>query len=292
MDSIISTINSIPLQYVQIASMVVGGIVIVIFTVVMSALVKQGYIQKSTKALISSGNSFITNRMKKSKNDNFNFDEVEAYINKTGFKYMTNDKIGPVGFILIKVGIATLCFTVGITLNVIAGPVLGLFGYFLLDLILKLSNDNDNEKMLQDIKGIYDTLRIQTKAGVYITAVLSECYLVAENKRLKHALLKLTSDIIAKNDMETSLENFRSRFSNEYINTLAIIIKQSMQTGSASKMFEDIRDQISDIEAALVLQEKQRIARNITIVQVMLYASIILVSILVAVNSLSNGLDF
>ena len=165
-------------------------------------------------------------------------------------------------------------------------------GYFGLDFIINQSDKSDNIKMLDDIKNVYDTLRIQTKAGVYITSVITDCYLVVQNKRLKKAFLKLTSDIVAKNDIESALDDFRNKFNNEYIDTLVIIIKQSMKTGQASRMFDDIRNQITDIESAMVMHEKTSIQSKITFCQILLYVAIIVVSLYIAVVTLASGLLF
>ena len=206
---------------------------------------------------------------------------------------MTNDKLTPLMYTMFKILFAIFFMVLGFQLDtVLTGLGLGIFGYFFIDLVAYLSNSSDNKAMLDDIKNVYDTLRIQTKAGVYITSVITDCYLVVQNKRLKKAFLRLTSDIAAKNDIETSLDEFKNKFDNEYINTLVVIIKQSMKTGQASKMFEDIRAQIADIEAAMMEAEKARIKTMITVCQVLLYVAIIAVSLYVAVASLSTGLNF
>lgn len=222
----------------------------------------------------------------------FNYNEIENYINRVGLVYMTNGKMTPVSYMLLKIFLALFFMFIGLQANVILGLGFLLIGYVGLDLILNLSDKTDNDAMLEDIKNVYDTLRIQTKAGVYITSVITDCYLVAQNKRLKTAFLNLTSDIIAKNDLETSLEEFRSKFNNEYINTLVIIINQSLQTGQAAKMFDDIREQIKDIEAAMMISEKTRIQQWIIFVQILLYGAIILTSVYVAIINLGNGLSF
>ena len=205
---------------------------------------------------------------------------------------MTNDKMTPLMYASLKVFFAVFFMIVGLQDSLLLGMLLLVLGYSLLDIVANISNKSDNDNMLDDIKNVYDTLRIQTKAGVYITQVITDCYLVVQNKRLKIAFLRLTSDIAAKNDLEEALDTFRSKFDNEYINTLVVVIKQSMKTGQASKMFEDIRAQIADIEAAMMEAEKARIKTMITVCQVLLYVAIISVSLYVAVQSLSTGLTF
>ena len=61
--------------------------------------------------------------------------------------------------------------------------------------------------MMPDIKVIYDTLRIQTKAGVFINEALGQCYLKVRNERLKEALLILNGKLIRDKDIETSFHS-------------------------------------------------------------------------------------
>lgn len=204
---------------------------------------------------------------------------------------MTNYKMTPLMYIMLRVSLALFLMILGLQFNLFAGLALLPIGYFGLDFIINMSDKADNDKMLADIEDVYDTLRIQTKAGVYITSVLTDCYLVVKNKRLKSAFLKLTSDIAAKNDIDTALDDFRGKFRNEYIDTLVIIIKQSMQTGQAAKMFDDIREQIADIDAAMLINEKNSINSKIIFVQMIVYVAIIVVAVYITFISITNGLN-
>lgn len=291
-DNIKQFILNLNPHYVSLAVLVVMVIVSSIFLFLLNDLIKTGQLKEKYTSIIDKNKESIRRNMKGSKIKAFNYDELELYISRSGLGFMTKEKMTPITYMITKIFFSIFGLFVGLQLSLVYGLIFMLVGYIGLDFIINESNKGDNRLMLEDIKNVYDTLRIQTKAGVYITNVLTECYLVVQNKRLKQALLKLTSDIIAKNDIETSLDSFRNKFSNEYIDTMTIIIKQSLQTGQAAKMFEDIRNQITDIEAAIVMNEKQKIARKIVTVQVMLYIAIILISVYIAMISLSTGLDF
>lgn len=283
-----TTIYSLNPANLGLAATVLGIIVAILIYVLISNMIKS----QQALAVYNKSRQAIADRMRQSKIRSFNYDALQEYINKSGLAYMTGNKITPVSYMVLKLSFALLGFIGGVQENVLLGLVFMLVGYIALDFILNESNKSDNGNMLKDIKAIYDSLRIRTKAGVYITVVLTDSYLIVENKRLKKALLELANDIIAKNDMETSLDNFRGKFDNEYINTLVTIVKQSFKTGQAAKMFEDIREQIEDIEEALVIREKQKIRTQIITVQVMVYTSIVAVSIFLAFKSLSEGLQF
>ncbi len=292
MESIREFILGLNPQYFGYCILAVMLIIIGIFGILANNMMKSEEVKTKTTALVDKNKQMLVNSMKVSRIKAFNYEEIELYINRTGLKYMTNDKLTPLMYTMCKLLAAIFFMTLGFQESLWLGFVLAIVGYFFIDLVAVLSNNSDNTHMLDDIKNVYDTLRIQTKAGVYITSVITDCYLVVQNKRLKKAFLRLTSDIAAKNDIETSLDEFKSKFDNEYINTLVVIIKQSMKTGQASKMFEDIRAQIADIEAAMMEAEKARIKTMITVCQVLLYVAIIVVSLYVAVSSVSAGLSF
>ena len=283
-------IYSLNPTYVELVATVFLIITLVLATIFISGFLRSEQLKRmGNKAYMVTRQSFL-NSMKASTIKSFNYDAIEQYINSSGLAYMTNYKMTPLLYIISRVGLALFLMVIGLQFNLIAGLVMIPIGYFGVDFIINMSDKADNDKMLADIEDVYDTLRIQTKAGVYITSVLTDCYLVVKNKRLKSAFLKLTSDIAAKNDIDTALDDFRGKFRNEYIDTLVIIIKQSMQTGQAAKMFDDIREQIADIDAAMLVNEKNSINSKIIFVQLIVYVSIIVVAVYITFISITNGL--
>ena len=295
LDSVESFINSIDPSYINIAAYVVMGLTVLFVALIVNDMIKQEQEEHTTQRSFERGleetRANINRGLKKSSVKIFNYDEIKSYISRSGLGYMSNGKVTPLVYVGMKFTFAIFFLLFGLRINLIAGLVLLPIGYMGLDFIVNESDKDDNKKMLTDIKNIYDTLRIQTKAGVYITSVLTECYLVAHNKRLKAALLKLTSDIIAKSDIEEALDEFKNKFNNEYLDTLVVIIKQSMKTGQAAKMFDDIKDQIKDIDAALAVNEKAKINAKTVMVQILMYSAIIITAVFITFTALSSGLD-
>lgn len=284
-------IYSLNPTYVELVATLFLVVTLILATIFISGFLRSEQLKKmGNKAYMVTRQSLL-NSMKASTIKSFNYDAVEQYINSSGLAYMTNYKMTPLMYIMLRIALALFIMILGLQFNLFAGLALLPIGYFGLDFIINMSDKADNDKMLADIEDVYDTLRIQTKAGVYITSVLTDCYLVVKNKRLKSAFLKLTSDIAAKNDIDTALDDFRGKFRNEYIDTLVIIIKQSMQTGQAAKMFDDIREQIADIDAAMLINEKNSINSKIIFVQMIVYVAIIVVAVYITFISITNGLN-
>lgn len=292
METVINFIHSLNPQYFGIAVAVVMIIVLILFAALANSMMASDELKKKCYGIIDKNKEELTTSMKTSKIKSFNYDDIATYISRSGLGYMFNERLTPLTYVMVRLGLIFLCGIIGLQEGLITGLLGAIIGYFALDFLANTSNKSDNEKMLDDIKNVYDTLRIQTKAGVYITSVITDCYLVVQNKRLKKAFLRLTSDIAAKNDVDAALDDFRNKFDNDYINSLVIIIKQSMKTGQATKMFEDIRAQITDIELAMMESEKRKVQSLITICQIVLYTAIIVVSIYIAVIALKDGLGF
>lgn len=291
LDTVKEFIYSLNPTYVELVATLFLVVTLILATIFISGFLRSEQLKKmGNKAYMVTRQSLL-NSMKASTIKSFNYDAVEQYINSSGLAYMTNYKMTPLMYIMLRVSLALFLMILGLQFNLFAGLALLPIGYFGLDFIINMSDKADNDKMLADIEDVYDTLRIQTKAGVYITSVLTDCYLVVKNKRLKSAFLKLTSDIAAKNDIDTALDDFRGKFRNEYIDTLVIIIKQSMQTGQAAKMFDDIREQIADIDAAMLINEKNSINSKIIFVQMIVYIAIIVVAVYITFISITNGLN-
>lgn len=277
-------------DWLVIASKLIMLFIIFAVAYLVDYMVKNEIIQKQYSKMQGRGKQFLTENMRRAKGKSFNYDYMDAFINKYGVNFMIKG-ITPVGYVALKLIASLFVMVVTMHENVVLGLAFGPACYYILDFIFIESNKSDNKLMLEDIKNVYDTLRIQIKAGVYITSVLTDCYLVVKNKRLKKAFLELTSDIAAKNDLEESLDRFTYKFDNQYIDNLATVIKQSMTTGQAGKMFDDIKGQINDIENAMVEAEKQRINAQILIVQALMYVAILVSTVYLCLGQLGAGLS-
>lgn len=277
-------------DWLVIASKLIMLFIIFAVAYLVDYMVKNEIIQKQYSKMQGRGKQFLTENMKRAKGKSFNYEYMDAFINKYGVNFMIKG-ITPVGYVALKLIASLFVMVVTMHENVVLGLAFGPACYYILDFIFIESNKSDNKLMMEDIKNVYDTLRIQIKAGVYITSVLTDCYLVVKNKRLKKAFLELTSDIAAKNDLEESLDRFTYKFDNQYIDNLATVIKQSMTTGQAGKMFDDIKGQINDIENAMVEAEKQRINTQIIIVQALMYVAILVSTVYLCLGQLGSGLS-
>lgn len=257
----------------------IAKLVVLILTVllVFIALVKSSISIKQKMSDIASGaGSKISRRMKNTSVEYFKYDRIAEKLSRLGVSELFDAEVTPVEYLTVKLLVAVFGFCVGMSvLNAVLGVIIAVVIYVSVDGLIKISNTSDNEAMLTDIKVIYDTLCIQTKAGVYMTNALGECYLVVKNKRLKKALLQLNNHIIATKDIEGALDEFNLKFDNTFIDTFCITIRQSLSTGQASQILSDIATQVSDIQNALNIKEQQALDRKIQFIQMATFVGVI-----------------
>lgn len=270
------------------AALVVAGLFIYLVWLIVDSGILARRVASATERTISN----MQSNMKTQKLNFLNYDQIDKFIKYTGLGYMFGKQFDPIMYMGVNILLALLGFYVGWQLNPLYQVPLSLFGFFLLTLIGIANNSSDNNALLEDIKQVYDTLRIQTKAGVFLTSALSECYLVVRNKRLKKALIELANDLLIKNDVATAADEFQGKFKNQYVDSMAVILKQSQESGRAAQMFDDIQGQIDDIQAAINLKEKAKIKNQITICQTMVYIAILAAVVFSVMGTLGGELGF
>jgi pilus assembly protein TadC len=224
---------------------------------------------------------FAENILRKSKLKYLDPDSIQKFLESTGAVYMFKGFANPASFIMLKILSAILLYFLSTQINR-NFPILFIFataGFFLPELLLCVSDYFDNETILPDMKKIYDTLRIQTKAGVFLDDALSECYLAAKNRRLKNALLELTTEISIKKNIEEALENFNGKFRNEHIRTFCMVINQAQDSGKSSQLLKDLSDQMKDLQHSINMKNKEALDRKVQIIELLIFIGLLAVTI-------------
>lgn len=229
----------------------------------------------------SQSKDFAENILKKSKLKYFDPESIRKYLEAAGATYMFGKAATPAVFVMLKfIAAMLLCF---LALKLHTGGylvfLLTVVGFFLPELLLNVSDYFDNEAILPDMKKIYDTLRIQTKAGVFLDDALSECYLAAKNRRLKSALLELTTEISIKKNIEEALDHFNGKFRNEQIRTFCMVINQAQDSGKSSQLLKDLSDQMKDLQHAINLKHREALERKVQIIELLIFVGLLAVTV-------------
>lgn len=195
------------------------------------------------------------------------YQRTERWLLKNGAAFHFGGWMDPLRFLLLRIGLGALGIIILSGISLFYG-VLGGGALFALPVILVyVLNKGDNQKMLPEMKHIYHSLEIQTRAGVYVTDALAEIYGSVQEKRLKQALLELAGDIVLRSDLGEALETLQGKFDNRYLDSLCIIILQAIESGQSVDLLADLSEQIKDMEAAVMARKKEALDRSVTFYQ-------------------------
>jgi hypothetical protein len=215
--------------------------------------------------------------------------EVKLFLSKTGANYYVGRELEPIEYFAANVAFAFIFGFCGYRLIGVYGTAICILGYYFLGALLKESNKRDNETIMTDIQNVYSTLRLKTKGGMFLTGALMECYKVVRNKRLKSAILTLSSEISAKNNIDDSVSEFECKFDNQYINTFCVIIKQSLESGQTVKVLEDMSEQLLDVQNAANLREENKLDLQLTMIELLMFAGIMIVCAYCSMNGFGSN---
>lgn len=208
-------------------------------------------------------------------------DELEAFLTARGAASMQELFIyrSVWSFLLASGVTGFLGCAVGVRFHWLAGFFGFIAGIFLPAVILWMSNERDNEIILKDLKWLYETITVQLQSGLHIQQALQESEGLMKNKRLRQALHKLTEQLISGGDMTAALMKFEHSFSNRYISSFSLILRQMQDSGYAVKLLEDIRLQIEEMEHVQLNRKKESLEIQLQLFQMLLFIGILVLVI-------------
>ncbi len=206
----------------------------------------------------------INSRLKENRNRIFDYEKIMLFLNKNGATYHIGKTIEPIRYIALRIVFSAMGILIGIQYHPIVPILLAFVAFQLPKFYVVYQNKQDNEKLLSEIKLIFNSLSVQICAGIYVTDALTECYGIIKDKRLKNAFKDLSGEIIMKSNVNESLVKFQNNFDNRYIDSLCLIVIQSLESGQAVELLKDIGEQIKDMESSLLQKRKGKLDRNTT----------------------------
>ena len=83
---------------------------------------------------------------------------------------------------------------------------------------------------------VIEYLNNQISAGVSIPDAIKSVYMVSCDGKIRNALLDLSAIYASTNNIDLALEEFRSNFDIEEVDSLCVALKQGMETGETKKL--------------------------------------------------------
>lgn len=264
---------------------------IIIPLLVCFLIIKNENIKEKTKKICINTVEGLKANMLKRNSGYFSYIKIDEDLRKKGAYYIFQEKISPALFIIAKFLIALLLFMATLSLSkiLLISVIIGVLSFFLPDLLLNISNNNDNDAMLTDIKNMVDILKLQTNAGIHISQALITCYRTVENQRLKYELLEVINKILISNDILDAIDDFNERFDNEYIDMICIMIRQSHENGYSVQIMKDMSTQLSNLQKAINIKKQESLDRKIQALEVMIFIGLVSTCLYILVIEMFNA---
>ena len=253
-------------------------------------VIQKNYV-KQTEMILHKAKEKTVKSLTSAKSGQNRYQSINSMIYATGLHYKSGGKITPFEYQFLCALIGMAFFFIGWKIHAMFAVPTMVIGFFVLGKALKKNNELDNVEMLSDIETIYNSLKLHTRSGVYIVNAIYECHLIVKSPRLAKALQELSTEILGRQDVETAVNNFKAKFSNHYIDVLAIAIKQSMATGDIVKIFDDMSKQIDGINDAMLLKEEKKKESVILLVETLVFVGIMAIIMYIVMLTLGDAFN-
>jgi len=144
-------------------------------------------------------------------------------------------------YMFMQYVLPVLIFVLGMVLNYprITPAVFGSLLIFLMVAYIMRSNRKrlENEFKYSAYK-IYRYLHNQISSGVSVTDAVKTVYKVADNNRLQDNLILLAARYARTLDINSALEEFKSNYSLQEVESLCVALKQGIETGDNKDILE------------------------------------------------------
>lgn len=207
----------------------------------------------------------VSRHLKEQRSSIFDYDRMEEFLLANGGTFHYGKWVEPIKFLIMRFLTAILLFSIAIRFNGILAVICAILGYQLPEMMLVYLNKRDNDRMVGQIKTVYNVLSVQIESGVYVSDALTECSRNLPAGRLRTSMMELSSELILKNSFENAVNNFNRKFNNSFIEALCSILIQAQESGQAVELLRDLSDQMKDMQAALFAKKKGELNRATTV---------------------------
>lgn len=244
--------------------------------------------EEPRRKVISAYRDFRGFLLKRQRESN-GYRRLEGWLLRNGATFHYGNRMTAARFIALRFVLAGIGAVVLLKISLPVAAFCGAVLYCLPGRMLVYLNKIDNERLLPEIKLVYNALELQIRAGVYVTDALAECYGSVHERRLRMALLDLAGDIVMRGDVYDALEKFQCKFDNAYIDTLCITILQALESGQAVELLSDIGEQIRDMEQSVLERRRAALDRSLTFYQLGILTVVLGIALYACLNHMMGA---
>ena len=197
-------------------------------------------------------------------------------------------------YIFLQYVLPVIIFLLGVALNYprIAPAIFGsLLMFLMVDYIMRRNRKKLENEFKYSAYKIYRYLHNQISSGVSVTDAIKTVYKVVENNRLQDNLILLAARYARTLDINSALEEFKSNYSLQEVESLCVALKQGIETGDNKDILERQEKLMFSQYFNYIQAETEACRRKRTLI-IGVYAFIIVVMLLIPmINDAADAIN-
>jgi Flp pilus assembly protein TadB len=167
----------------------------------------------------------------------------ENFLSKQGYPL----KLNAISYYFIKIFLSILLFSAGIinyNSNFLA-MLLGIFGFFAVDVYILLHRKNRNTEICMDLQSIVDSIILQMSAEVDLKDALKYQYQNCKNKDFRKAILEFSTQYeFSELNIDVALGELQNKFEVMELNLFCNSLKEYNKIGNIVEILENLSESL------------------------------------------------
>lgn len=165
----------------------------------------------------------------------------DNFLSKQGYPLNLN----AISYYILKFSLTILLFFAG-SINydsILLGTILGILGYFCVDLYIYLNKKNRDNEICVDLLNVVDSISLQLSAEMNLKDSLRRQFENCKNKDFKKAILEFATQYeLSELDINKSLAELKNKFDILEINMFCNSLKEYSKVGNILEILENLSD--------------------------------------------------
>ncbi len=165
----------------------------------------------------------------------------ENFLSKQGYPL----KLNAISYYFIKIFLSVLLLYAGLTNynSTLTSVLLGIFGFFVVDVYISLHKKTRNTEICVDLQNIVDSIILQMSAEVDLKDSLKFQYQNCKNEDFKKAILEFSTQYeLSELNIDVALEELKNKFDVLELNLFCNSLKEYNKVGNIVEILENLSE--------------------------------------------------
>ena len=214
----------------------------------------------------------------------------ENFLSKQGYPLNLN----AISYYFIKIFLALILLWAGVVnyKSFLLGVILGIFGFFALDIYVLLNKRTRNNEICVDLLNVVDSVILQLSAEVSLKDSLRQQYQNCKNESFRKAILEFSTQYeLSELNIDASLDELQNKFDVMELNMFCNSLKEYNKVGNIIEILENLSDTLKIKYLDKIKEDTRTKVLYITFGVVLALGNIILITFYPLFISIGQGFN-